>query len=195
MCALNKKTKKKKKKKQASVSFWLKILFCILVAEYWVTQPRAAPPASPGTALHVLDCNLLALYKYFPSLRHSWNSGLGFCQVYLRGSHKHVTCCVPKTLEPELPWVPNPRLQLKSVKTFSFSSGCTSSCVIYDLSLLTIVSIPCSASSWQKPYKPKQNTTMTHPCLPPTLHGIWVGPPWDQRFRSCWDFSPLCQGI
>lgn len=102
------------------MSFWLKILFCILVADYLVTQPRAAPPASPGTALHVLDCNPLALYKYFPSLRHSWNSGLGFCQVYLRGSHKHVTCCVPKTLEPELPWVPNPRLQLKYSAGFLF---------------------------------------------------------------------------
>lgn len=71
------------------------------------------------------------------------------------------------------------RLQLKSVKTLPFSSCSISSCDIYGLSLLAIVSTPCSASSLQKPNNPKQNATMPHPVLPPTLRGIWIGIPWD----------------
>lgn len=157
-----------------------------------MTQPRAAPAASPGTALHVLDCNSLALHQYFPSLRHSWNSRLWFCQVYLRHSHKHVAAMFLKPLSQNFHQCQTLRLQLKSVKALFFSSCCISSCDIYDLSLLAVFSVPCSASSLQNPNKPKQNTATPHPDLSPTLHGIRIGIPWDQRSGAGGIFLPLC---
>lgn len=103
-----------------------------------------------------------------------------FLSGILRGSHKLVTAVFLKSLSQNFRLCLTLRLQLQSVKALSFSSRCISLCDIYNLSLLAIFSIPRSASSLQKPNKPKQNTTMLHPGLPPTLHGIWISIPWDQ---------------
>lgn len=96
----------KKKPKRLHCPFGHKhcFSFCILEAGYLVTQHKAA---SPGTALCVW-LTTLALQQYFICLRHSWKSGLRFCEVCLNKvtNTAHLFYWM-KILQPELPPVPS----------------------------------------------------------------------------------------
>lgn len=80
------------------------------------------------------------------------------------------------------------------MKAFSSSSCCISLCEIYNLSLLVILFTLFLASYLHKrTNSPEQNTTMSHPGLPSTLHGIWTSIHWDQCSGvSRIFFFPLC---